>query len=110
MLQLHLSKSGLTFPFQLIPNNYGLFQSVGLDTAAGFAVLGVAGWSRLRSGLPLFPPLGGSGGGATGKESGDLEGGAGGGVKKDGRERSLKVPWKLEGARVKAKVSSTRLL
>ncbi|CAM9758886.1 unnamed protein product, partial [Scytosiphon promiscuus] len=69
---LHLSKSGLTFPIQLIPNNHGLFQSVGLDTAAGFAVLGVAGWSRLRAGLPLFPPLGGGGGG--GGEGGDVKG------------------------------------
>lgn len=55
--QLCLSKGGINFPVQLLPNNYGLTQSVGLDTAVGFAVLGAAGWARKRAGLPLVPPL-----------------------------------------------------
>ncbi|CAM9421690.1 unnamed protein product [Ectocarpus sp. 6 AP-2014] len=97
---LHLSKSGLTFPIQLIPNNHGLFHSVGLDTAAGFAVLGVAAWSRLRSGLPLFPPLGGRGAEGKGKGRGKA------GAKSGARER-VKIPWKLEGARVKKKLPLT---
>ena len=105
--QLHLSKSGLTFPIQLIPNNHGLFQSIGLDTAAGFVVLGVAAWSRLRSGMPLFPPLGG---GARGTRSGGRKGKRKAGGEQGGKEggrgvwESVKVPWKLEGARVKKKV------
>ncbi|CAM9465764.1 unnamed protein product, partial [Ectocarpus fasciculatus] len=97
---LHLSKSGLTFPIQLIPNNHGLFHSVGLDTAAGFAVLGVAAWSRVRSGLPLFPPLGGRGGEGKGKGRSKAE------TKSGARER-VKIPWKLEGARVKKKLPLT---
>ncbi len=107
--QLHLSKSGMTFPVQLVPNNHGLFQSMGLDTAAGFAVLGAVAWSRLRSGLPLFPPLGAAGapGVAKGKGGGNGESGRGGGRGR-GRNRvawnSVKVPWKLEAARVKKKV------
>ncbi|CAB1097194.1 unnamed protein product [Ectocarpus sp. CCAP 1310/34] len=98
--RLHLSKSGLTFPIQLIPNNHGLFHSVGLDTAAGFAVLGVAAWSRVRSGLPLFPPLGGRG--VEGKEKGRGKAGA-----KSGTRGRVKIPWKLEGARVKKKLPLT---
>eukprot|EP00904_Undaria_pinnatifida_P000388 jgi/Undpi1/1034/HiC_scaffold_10.g04498.m1 len=73
-----LSKSGLTFPIQLIPNNHGLCQSVGLDTAAGFAVLGAVGWTRVRSGMPLFPPIGPD-----------------------------NVPWKLDAERVKKKLPTT---
>ncbi|CAN0327295.1 unnamed protein product, partial [Hapterophycus canaliculatus] len=103
-VQLHLSKSGLTFPIQLIPNNHGLFQSVGLDTAAGFAVLGVAGWSRLRAGLPLFPPLGG---GAVKKKGGGEGRGVGGSGKAKSAWESVKVPWKLEAARVKKKLPPT---
>ncbi|CAN0486246.1 unnamed protein product, partial [Laminaria digitata] len=72
--QLFLSKTGITFPIQLIPNNLGLCQSVGLDTAVGFAVLGAAGWVRVRSGMPLLPPIGPD-----------------------------KVPWKLDAERVKKK-------
>lgn len=90
----------MTFPIQLIPNNHGLFQSIGLDTAAGFAVLGVAAWSRVRSGMPLFPPLGGGGVEGTGSGNGKGDGGRGG----RGFWESVKVPWKLEAARVKKKV------
>lgn len=104
--QLHLSKSGVNFPVQLVPNNHGLFQSMGLDTAAGFAVLWAVAWSRLRSGLPLFPPLGDSGasGVAKGKGSGNGDGGGGGGGINRGVWNGVKVPWKLEAARVKKKV------
>ncbi|CEM21913.1 unnamed protein product [Vitrella brassicaformis CCMP3155] len=39
---LVLSRSCIAFPVQLIPNKYGLFQSIGLDSCAGLVALAAA--------------------------------------------------------------------
>lgn len=41
-----LTQNSISFPFQLIPNNYGYFQSIGLDSIAG--MLSLAGYLLLR--------------------------------------------------------------
>ncbi|CAM9423035.1 unnamed protein product [Chrysoparadoxa australica] len=46
---LCLSKAGIALPVQLLPNNHGLLQSIGLDSLAGFVVLGVGAWLKGKS-------------------------------------------------------------
>lgn len=52
---LVLSKVAMPFPFQLVPNSHGLFQSIGMDSLAGLLVLGVMAYFRRARGLPLRP-------------------------------------------------------
>ncbi|CAM9502816.1 unnamed protein product [Discosporangium mesarthrocarpum] len=78
---LYLSKCGLAFPIQLIPNNHGLFQGVGLDTLAGFIVIAFTAQLRVRAKLPLLPRISAEG-----------------------------MPWKLNGLRVKSKLPITMLV
>lgn len=52
---LVLSKVAMPFPFQLVPNTHGLFQSIGMDSLAGLLVLGAAAYFRRARGLPLKP-------------------------------------------------------
>ncbi len=44
-----LTQHQLTFPFQLIPNDEGWFQSIGLDSLAGMAAFGALIWLRKSS-------------------------------------------------------------
>lgn len=52
---LVLSKVAMPFPFQLLPNTHGLFQSIGMDSLAGVVFLGVLAYFRKAKGLPIRP-------------------------------------------------------
>ena len=51
-----LTQRAMPFPFQLIPNNQGRFQSIGLDSLAGILALCSYLWMR-RSKIPPVPSL-----------------------------------------------------
>ena len=55
---LVLSKSCWTFPGQLIANDKGAFQSIGMDSIAGLLVLAAAVAARAKAGLTPIPNLG----------------------------------------------------
>jgi len=55
---LVLSKSCWTFPGQLIANDKGAFQSIGMDSIAGLLVLAAAVAARAKAGLAPIPNLG----------------------------------------------------
>ena len=54
---LVLSKSSWTFPGQLIPNDKGAFQSIGLDSLAGLVVLGACVAARFAARVPAIPNI-----------------------------------------------------